>query len=82
MFQQTKILKVIIQYNNAIIETPLSQDDIDALRVILNENGFELGEVPLKDNLEAIQRFLIEKGNEELAKSILEKLEEGIYVIV
>ena len=60
--------------------TPLSQEEADALRVVLLDNGVKPGEVSLEDSqstLKKIQQLLTEIGRKELATNIRAKISKG-----
>ena len=60
--------------------TPLSQEEADALRVVLLDNGVKPGEVSLEDSqstLEKVQQLLTGLGHTELATSIRAKISKG-----
>ena len=66
-----------------IIETPLSCNDVEALRGVILENGFNPNEFIFGNSpclLEPIQQLLIRKGKMELAENILEKVNEGMAI--
>ena len=61
--------------------TPLSQEEADALRVVLLDNGVKPSEVSLVDSqstLERVQQLLTETGHKELATSIRDKINKGM----
>ena len=60
--------------------TPLSQEEVDALRVVLLDNGVKPGEVSLEDSqstLEKVHQQLTETGYKELATNIRDKINKG-----
>ena len=60
--------------------TPLSQEDADALRVVLLDNGVKPGEVSLVDSqstFEKVQQLLTEIGRKELATNIRANISKG-----
>ena len=60
--------------------TPLSQEEPDALRVVLLDNGIKPGEVSLGDSqstLEKVQQQLTETGRKELASNIRDNINKG-----
>ena len=64
-----------------ITDTPLSEQETDALRVVLSGNGVKPGEVSLEDTqstLERVQQQLDEKGYKDLATNLRAKLSEGM----
>ena len=63
-----------------ITVTPLSQEEADALRVVLLDNGVKPGEVSLKDSqstLEKVQQLLTGIGHRELATNIRAKISKS-----
>ena len=65
----------------AITATPLSQEEADALRVVLTANGVKPGEVSLEDSQSTLEGFnicLAGKGYKELATNLRAKLNEGL----
>ena len=63
-----------------ITVTPLSQEEANALRVVLLDNGVKPGEVSLEDSqstLEKVQQLLTEIGCKELATNIRAKISKG-----
>ena len=63
-----------------ITVTPLSQEEADALRVVLLDNGVKPGEVFLGDSqstLEKVQQQLTETGHKGLATNIRDKINKG-----
>ena len=63
-----------------ITVTPLSQEEADALRVVLLDNGVKPGEVSLEDSqstLEKVQQLLTGLGHRELATNIRAKISKG-----
>ena len=64
-----------------ITDTALTQDETDALRVVLSGKGVKPGEVSLEDSrstLERVQQQLDEKGYKDLATNLRAKLSEGM----
>ena len=60
--------------------TPLSQEEANALRVVLLDNGVKPGEVSFKDSqstLEKVQQLLTGLGHTELATNIRTKISKG-----
>ena len=60
--------------------TPLSQEEADALRVVLLDNGVKPGEMSLEDSqstLEKVQQLLTETGHRELATNIRARISKG-----
>ena len=72
-----------IQYNLLYLTytvTPLSQEEADALRVVLLDNGVKPYEVSLEDSqstLEKVQQLLTGLGHSELATSLRAKISKG-----
>ena len=63
--------------------TPLSQEEVDALRVVLPDNGIGPGELSLENSqstLEKVQQLLTEIGYRELATNIRAKINKGKYI--
>ena len=64
--------------------TPLSQEEADALKVVLLDNGIKPYEFPLKVEdshltLRYAQQLLIEKRHNKLATDLRAKVKEGNY---
>ena len=79
MLYQTSIAWCII------IDTPLSQEETDALKVVLSGNGVKPGEVPLEysqSTLKRAQQLLVEKGYKVLATNLSAKLSEGMSQVI
>ena len=60
--------------------TPLSQEEADALKVVLLNTGVKRDETPLEDSqstLEKVQQLLVDKGYTELATNLKAKINEG-----
>ena len=72
---------IVLEYIHLTITvTPLSQEEADALRVVLLDNGVKPGEVSLEDSqstLEKVQKQLTETGHKELATNIRGKINKG-----
>ena len=61
----------------------MSQEETDALKVVLSGNGVKPGEVSLEVNqstLKTVHQLLVKKGYWDLATNLRTKLEEGTYV--
>ena len=64
-----------------ITDTPLSQEETDALKVVLSGNGVKPGEVSLVESqstLESVQQVLVKKGCKDLATNLSVKLSQGM----
>ena len=64
-----------------ITDTALSEQEADALRVVLSGKGVKPGEVSLEvgqSTLERVQQQLDEKGYKDLATNLRAKLSEGM----
>ena len=64
-----------------ITDTQLSQEETDALKVVLSGIGVNPCEVSLEDSqstLVRIQQLLVEKGYRDLATNLRVKLSEGM----
>ena len=64
-----------------ITDTHLSQEEANALKVVLSGNGVKPGEVYLEDSqstLERVQQLLVERGYKDLATNLRVKLREGM----
>ena len=79
LFDQS--LTFSVQFPNATFAvTPLSQEEANALRVVLSGNGVKPGVVTFEDShstLEKVQQLLVEKGYEDLALTLKSKISKG-----
>ena len=65
-----------------VTATPLSEEDVKALRVLFLSNGIKPGEISLESSFEKVQQLLHKKGHEQLASDLRPKLDEGMLPVM